>query len=82
MPLPTRNKDESAKDFMSRCMSSDVMNKEFPDNQQRVAVCTNQSRAGSEAVEKLDMASEELAYKNAEESAKLENGGEQASTDN
>jgi hypothetical protein len=44
MPLPTPNKGESQDDFISRCAGSDVMNKEFPDNDQRVAVCYSQWR--------------------------------------
>ena len=38
MPLPKRNKDEDAKNFVNRCMSSDVMKEEYPNQQQRVAV--------------------------------------------
>ena len=47
MPLPERKKDEDAKKFVSRCMSSDKMKEEFPDTQQRIAVCTNQSTSRS-----------------------------------
>ena len=63
MPLPKRNKDENAKNFVNRCMSSDVMKEEYPNQQQRVAVCINQSRAASTA-EGLAAASEELVYEN------------------
>jgi hypothetical protein len=63
MPLPKRNKDEDAKNFVNRCMSSDVMKKEYPSQEQRVAVCVNQSRAAS-TVEGLAAASEELIYEN------------------
>ena len=63
MPLPKRNKDEDAKNFVNRCMSSDVMKKEYPSQEQRVAVCVNQSRAASTA-EGLAAASEELVYEN------------------
>jgi len=45
MPLPSQNPGENNKDFVSRCMQSDKMNKEFPENSQRVAVCTNQSKS-------------------------------------
>lgn len=41
MPLPRPVKEESRKDFTSRCMSSEVMNSEFPDNSQRFAVCND-----------------------------------------
>jgi len=42
MPLPTKQKDESQKEFMSRCMGDDVMNTEFKDGKQRAAVCVSQ----------------------------------------
>jgi hypothetical protein len=63
MPLPKRNKDEEAKNFVNRCMSSDVMKEEYPSQQQRIAVCVNQSRAAS-TTEGLAAASEELIYEN------------------
>ena len=39
MPLPKPNSGESHDDFMSRCMGNDVMVEEYPDNDQRYAVC-------------------------------------------
>ena len=39
MPLPTPKKDEGQDDFIKRCMSNDTMKEEFPDNDQRLAVC-------------------------------------------
>ena len=60
---PKRNKDEEAKNFVNRCMSSDVMKEEYPSQQQRIAVCVNQSRAAS-TTEGLAAASEELIYEN------------------
>lgn len=42
MPLPTPNVDESQQDFMSRCMADGIMNVEFPDSEQRYAVCMTQ----------------------------------------
>ena len=41
MPIPKPKKDESHDDWMDRCMADDVMNREFPDNDQRYAVCQN-----------------------------------------
>ena len=41
MPLPvphTKNKEK----FIKNCMSSDVMKKEFPENNRRLAVCFSQ----------------------------------------
>lgn len=42
MPLPTPNDDESHDDFISRCMADSTANEEFPDENQRVAVCEKQ----------------------------------------
>ena len=39
MPIPKPNKDETQKDFISRCMGNPIMDKEFPDKEQRSAVC-------------------------------------------
>lgn len=39
MPIPKPKKDEKEQDFISRCMGDDVMNKEYPDQKQRAAVC-------------------------------------------
>lgn len=42
MPLPTPKKDESKDDFVNRCMGNDTMKSDFPDNDQRLAVCFKQ----------------------------------------
>jgi|TARA_Y100000361_G_C11117192_1_gene321071 hypothetical protein len=42
MPLPSKRKNESRSDFMSRCMADDIMNSEFSDPKQRAAVCNSQ----------------------------------------
>jgi hypothetical protein len=42
MPLPIKTKDESAEQFIGRCMNDEVMNSEFPNYQQRYAVCKAQ----------------------------------------
>ena len=39
--LPTPS-GESEDEFISRCMGDDQMNKEFPDQDQRYAVCISQ----------------------------------------
>jgi len=40
MPIPTQPKSgETQDDFIARCMSNDTMKEEFPDNDQRLAVC-------------------------------------------
>lgn len=42
MPLPQPRKDEKRSEFMSRCMGSEVMNREFPDQEQRYKICLTQ----------------------------------------
>lgn len=42
MPLPTPNTDESKSAFIARCMSDAKTQEEFPDSQQRIAVCIAQ----------------------------------------
>ncbi len=39
MPLPKPKKGEKQKEWLSRCAADPVMNREFPDNDQRLAVC-------------------------------------------
>lgn len=39
MPLPSPNKNESKDSFVQRCMSNNKMNEEYPDEDQRAAVC-------------------------------------------
>ena len=46
MPIPQRRTDEDKTDFLSRCMSDPKMNKEYPENARRYAVC-NQNAKGS-----------------------------------
>ena len=42
MPLPAPNQGENRAEFISRCMGSDVMGTEYPDRDQRLAVCSSQ----------------------------------------
>lgn len=44
MPLPKKNKKETKNEFISRCMNSQIMEKEFPEKEQRIAVCDNLSK--------------------------------------
>lgn len=42
MPLPKRTATETREKFMQRCMSNPTMVKEYPDKDQRLAVCAKQ----------------------------------------
>lgn len=44
--IPTPNVGEKGEDFINRCMANPTMNKEFPDNDQRMAVCVRQRDGG------------------------------------
>lgn len=39
MPLPNKSKSEKDKEFIQRCVGDSVMNKEFPNQKKRIAVC-------------------------------------------
>ena len=49
MPLPSPHKGQSSKEFLKVCMSDPVMNKEFPDQSHRAAVCYQKLRSKSKA---------------------------------
>ena len=67
MPLPRKGKKESQDKFISRCMSDPKVKKEFPDNNQRLAVCNNQSKSMMEKIDdqlKQDLAEGAYIYEN------------------
>jgi hypothetical protein len=45
VPIPKKEKDQDSKKFISNCMGSSTMKKEYPDQSQRVAICIQQSKA-------------------------------------
>jgi hypothetical protein len=54
MPIPERKPSEDKQKFVERCMSNETMKKEYPDTQQRVAVCLSQTRKSkSNLIEKV-----------------------------
>lgn len=67
MPLPSRKDGEDRKQFMSRCMSDPKTNKEYPDNQQRVAVCISKATEGMDHVSAADFTMSFHAYGYTEE---------------
>jgi len=42
MPMPKPKKEEKEIEFISRCMGNKLMKKEYPKNNQRLAVCYSQ----------------------------------------
>lgn len=56
MPIPKPNKDERKVDYLPRCMSNPTMNEDYPNNDQRYAVCQstwNRSKAMLEAARNI-----------------------------
>jgi GTP cyclohydrolase II len=62
MPIPSRDKDEDRQKFVSRCMSDEVMKKDYPDTQQRVAICIGQSKKSKSSL--LEEVHDELLANN------------------
>ncbi len=48
MPLPEPKDDEKKEQFIKRCMSNSVMNEDYSDSDQRLAVCNSQWKRASE----------------------------------
>lgn len=44
MPIPKKKPNEDKQKYVSRCMSDEVMKKEYSDPKQRVAVCLSQTK--------------------------------------
>ena len=53
MPIPKPAKGEKQAKFISRCMSSETMNKEFPDKKERAGVCYTQWKKPKQKTEQL-----------------------------
>lgn len=63
MPLPTPNNKEKRSDFISRCISSEVIKKDFKTQDQRVAVCYSQYKKGkSKSKASIELADDEIIF--------------------
>ena len=64
MPLPQRGEKETRENFISRCMSDDKASKEFPNRDQRLAVCMTRATEDMNAMAAIDLKYnvEELGY--------------------
>jgi len=54
MPLLTPTQDENRAEFISRCMSDETMQNEYPDQEQRLAVCGTQFDQGERSMSQND----------------------------
>ena len=55
MPLPKPSLGESRDEFVGRCISDDKVTSEFPDRDQRVAVCISQFEGGKMSEQQIDL---------------------------
>lgn len=44
MPIPKPESNENKQKFVARCMGNETMKKDYPNTQQRIAVCLSQTR--------------------------------------
>lgn len=44
MPIPDPKRGENKQNFVARCMGNETMKKDYPDTQQRIAICLSQTR--------------------------------------
>jgi len=65
MPIPEKQADEDKNQFLSRCMSNDIMKKDYPDTKQRVAICLSQTKQKDDA-SILEQVQNELLASNCE----------------
>lgn len=54
MPIPSRKDNEDKNSFMSRCMSDNTMSKEYPNSDQRTAICMSKATEFCSRLEAAD----------------------------
>lgn len=50
MPIPSPNKNENKQAFTARCMGNPTMKKEYPNTQQRLAICLGQNKKSKSSI--------------------------------
>jgi len=60
MPIPTPGQDETKDEFIERCMGDETMKEEYPDGDQRLAVCMAQWDGRQERDEKVQQPQREI----------------------
>ena len=60
MPIPTPGQDETKDEFIERCMGDETMKEEYPDSDQRLAVCMTQWDERQERGEKVQQPQREI----------------------
>lgn len=60
MPIPTPEQNETKDEFIERCMGDETMKEEYPDGDQRLAVCMTQWNERQERGEKVQRPQREI----------------------
>ena len=63
MPIPKPKDDEKEADFISRCMGNDTMQEDYPDNDQRLAICYDSWRAMEKSMNDIERKSVQIELK-------------------
>ena len=76
MPIPKPNQNEDNQKFVSRCMSNETMKKDYPNTNQRIAICLGQTRKRSKgnsiADYVMDFLGLSLSYNDCDECGSVE----------
>lgn len=62
MPIPQPNNNEDKEKFVARCMGDEIMKKDYPENQQRIAICLGQTKKSKSSL--MDQVLEVLGFMN------------------
>jgi len=68
MPIPKPQTDEDKETFISRCMGDDTMNEEYPDDEQRAAICYQSWDDSQKTITQEDIANAEIVELTGEKS--------------
>lgn len=66
MPIPSKKSDEDKQKFVSRCMGDETMKKDYPNTQQRIAICLGQTKKKSKGCDLLEEVADNLLANNCE----------------
>ena len=69
MPIPKPRDNETQKEFISRCMGDDAMNEEYPEKDQRAAICYQTWRNRNKAADEVERKAISLSLKAEKEGA-------------
>ena len=85
MPVPTPREDENQDEFIARCMANDTMNEEYPEEDQRAAICfqswRDRNKENDKEMEKIIKIFDSFEVKETKDDRTLEFVGSKEITD-